>query len=188
MQNFSTTRIANARSNRAYRCFPAWSITTSSVRNSSARAVIGIAVEVARAVGADVTHVERAARLAKADLRTEMVGEFSRTAGNHGRYYALHDGETVDVADAIAEHYKPRFATDELPASVVGICVALADKLEALVGLFGIGERPTGDKDSVRAQAPCDRDPAHPDRKAGAAGADTFVRHRERRARVQDHD
>ena len=109
--------------------------------------VIGIAVQVARAVGADITHVERAARLAKADLRTEMVGEFPELQGTMGRYYALHDGETVDVADAIAEHYKPRFAADELPASVVGICVALADKLEALVGLFGIGERPTGDKD-----------------------------------------
>jgi len=109
--------------------------------------VIGIAVQVARAVGADITHVERAARLAKADLRTEMVGEFPELQGTMGRYYALHDGEAVDVADAIAEHYKPRFAADELPASVVGICVALADKLEALVGLFGIGERPTGDKD-----------------------------------------
>jgi glycyl-tRNA synthetase beta chain len=109
--------------------------------------VIGIAVQIARVVGADVNHVERAARLAKADLRTEMVGEFPELQGTMGRYYALHDGEAADVADAIAEHYKPRFADDELPASVVGICVALADKLEALVGLFGIGERPTGDKD-----------------------------------------
>jgi glycyl-tRNA synthetase beta chain len=109
--------------------------------------VIGIAVQIARMVGADVNHVERAARLAKADLRTEMVGEFPELQGTMGRYYALHDGEAADVADAIAEHYKPRFADDELPASVVGICVALADKLEALVGLFGIGERPTGDKD-----------------------------------------
>jgi glycyl-tRNA synthetase beta chain len=64
-----------------------------------------------------------------------------------GRYYALHDGEPVDVADAIAEHYRPRFADDGLPASKVGICVALADKAEAVVGLFGIGERPTGDRD-----------------------------------------
>src|SRR5882724_1276728 len=109
--------------------------------------VIGIAVQIARMVGADVNHVERAARLAKADLRTDMVGEFPELQGAMGRYYALHDGEAVDVADAIAEHYRPRFAADELPASVVGICVALADKLEALVGLFGIGERPTGDKD-----------------------------------------
>jgi glycyl-tRNA synthetase beta chain len=109
--------------------------------------IVGIAVEIARRVGADVTHVERAARLAKADLRTEMVGEFPELQGTMGRYYALHDGEAVDVADAIAEHYRPRFADDGLPASQVGLCVALADKLEALIGLFGIGERPTGDKD-----------------------------------------
>jgi glycyl-tRNA synthetase beta chain len=109
--------------------------------------VVGVAVEIARAVGADVTHVERAARLAKADLRTDMVGEFPELQGTMGRYYALHDGESVDVANAIAEHYRPRFADDDLPASTVGMCVALADKLEALVGLFGIGERPTGDKD-----------------------------------------
>jgi glycyl-tRNA synthetase beta chain len=109
--------------------------------------VVGIAVEIARAIGADVGHVERAARLAKADLRTDMVGEFPELQGTMGRYYALHDGEPVDVADAIAEHYRPRFAEDDLPASQVGMCVALADKLEALVGLFGIGERPTGDRD-----------------------------------------
>jgi glycyl-tRNA synthetase beta chain len=109
--------------------------------------LVGIAVQIARAVGADVAHVERAARLAKADLRTEMVGEFPELQGTMGRYYALHDGETVDVADAIAEHYRPRFADDELPRGLVGVCVALADKLEALVGLFAIGEKPTGDKD-----------------------------------------
>jgi glycyl-tRNA synthetase beta chain len=109
--------------------------------------LVGIAVEIARAISADVTHVERAARLAKADLRTEMVGEFPELQGTMGRYYALNDGESVDVADAIAEHYRPRFADDALPASVVGTCVSLADKLEALVGLFGIGERPTGDRD-----------------------------------------
>jgi len=109
--------------------------------------IVGIAVEIARMTGVDVTHVERAARLAKADLRTEMVGEFPELQGTMGRYYALHDGEAVDVADAIAEHYRPRYADDDVPASIVGACVALADKLEALVGLFGIGERPTGDRD-----------------------------------------
>ena len=109
--------------------------------------IVGIAVEIARMIGVDVTHVERAARLAKADLRTEMVGEFPELQGTMGRYYALHDGEAVDVADAIAEHYRPRYADDDVPASIVGACVALADKLEALVGLFGIGERPTGDRD-----------------------------------------
>jgi glycyl-tRNA synthetase beta chain len=76
-----------------------------------------------------------------------MVGEFPELQGIMGRYYALHDGLSVEVADAIEDHYKPRFAGDELPRNPVGICVALADKLETLVGLFGIGQIPTGDKD-----------------------------------------
>jgi glycyl-tRNA synthetase beta chain len=109
--------------------------------------VTGIAVEIAKALGVDETHVERAARLAKADLRTLMVGEFPELQGIMGRYYAQHDGEAPDVAGAIEEHYRPRFADDALPASMVGTCVALADKLETLVGLFGVGEKPTGDKD-----------------------------------------
>jgi glycyl-tRNA synthetase beta chain len=109
--------------------------------------ITGIAVEIAKTLGVDRTHVERAARLAKADLRTEMVGEFPELQGLMGRYYAQHDGEPADVATAIEEHYRPRFADDELPASPVGTCVALADKLETLVGLFGIGEKPTGDRD-----------------------------------------
>jgi glycyl-tRNA synthetase beta chain len=106
-----------------------------------------IAVAIAKALGADRTHVERAARLAKADLRTDMVGEFPELQGLMGRYYAQHDGEPADVATAVEEHYRPRFADDALPATTVGTCVALADKLETLVGLFGIGEKPTGDKD-----------------------------------------
>lgn len=109
--------------------------------------VTGIAVEIAKLLRVDVTHVERAARLAKADLRTLMVGEFPELQGIMGRYYAQHDGEAPDVAIAIEEHYRPRFADDALPASMVGTCVALADKLETLVGLFGVGEKPTGDKD-----------------------------------------
>jgi glycyl-tRNA synthetase beta chain len=109
--------------------------------------ITGIAVEIAKMLGVDRTHVERAARLAKADLRTEMVGEFPELQGLMGRYYAQHDGEPADVATAIEEHYRPRFADDALPASPVGTCVALADKLETLVGLFGAGEKPTGDKD-----------------------------------------
>jgi glycyl-tRNA synthetase beta chain len=109
--------------------------------------ITGTAVAIAREIGADPTHVERAARLAKADLRTLMVGEFPELQGVMGTYYAWHDGEPQDVADAIEEHYHPRFAGDALPASLVGTCVALADKLETLVGLFGIGERPTGDRD-----------------------------------------
>jgi glycyl-tRNA synthetase beta chain len=106
-----------------------------------------IAVAVARELGADLAHAERAARLAKADLRTEMVSEFPELQGTMGKYYARHDHESNDVAVAIEEHYRPRFAGDRLPSSTVGICVALGDKLEALAGLFGIGERPTGDKD-----------------------------------------
>ncbi|TSE33680.1 glycine--tRNA ligase subunit beta [Tepidimonas charontis] len=90
---------------------------------------------------------DRAALLAKADLLTDMVGEFPELQGIMGAYYARHDGEDVRVADAIEDHYKPRFAGDALPRDAVGLCVALADKMETLVGLFGIGQLPTGDKD-----------------------------------------
>jgi len=89
----------------------------------------------------------QAAQLAKADLVTDMVGEFPELQGTMGRYYALHDGLDPAVADAIEDHYKPRFAGDELPRNPVGIVVALADKLETLVGMFGIGNLPTGDRD-----------------------------------------
>jgi glycyl-tRNA synthetase beta chain len=90
---------------------------------------------------------EQAARLAKADLLTDMVGEFPELQGVMGRYYALHDGLDHAVADAIEDHYKPRFAGDDLPRGPVGVVVALADKLETLVGMFGIGNLPTGDRD-----------------------------------------
>jgi glycyl-tRNA synthetase beta chain len=90
---------------------------------------------------------ERAAWLAKADLLTGMVGEFPELQGTMGRYYATHDGESAEVAEAIEHHYRPRYAGDALPDSTVGCIVALADKLEALAGLFGIGQQPTGDKD-----------------------------------------
>ena len=90
---------------------------------------------------------DRAAVLAKADLLTDMVGEFPELQGIMGRYYALHDGEPAEIADAIEDHYKPRFAGDELPRNPVGICVALADKLQTLADMFGIGQLPTGDKD-----------------------------------------
>ena len=89
----------------------------------------------------------QAAQLAKADLVTDMVGEFPELQGIMGRYYALHDGLDAAVADAIEDHYKPRFAGDELPRNSVGLVVALADKLETLVGMFGIGNLPTGDRD-----------------------------------------
>ena len=88
-----------------------------------------------------------AAQLAKTDLVTDMVGEFPELQGTMGRYYALNDGLAPEVADAIEDHYKPRFAGDTLPRNEVGVVVALADKLETLVGMFGIGNVPTGDKD-----------------------------------------
>ncbi|HKW84955.1 MAG TPA: glycine--tRNA ligase subunit beta [Burkholderiaceae bacterium] len=90
---------------------------------------------------------DRAALLAKADLLTDMVGEFPELQGVMGGYYARHDGESQTVAEAVEDHYKPRFAGDTLPRNPVGLIVALADKLETLVGLFGIGQLPTGDKD-----------------------------------------
>jgi len=98
-------------------------------------------------IGAPLAESDRAALLAKADLVTDMVGEFHELQGTMGRYYAQHDGEPPAVADAIAEHYWPRFAGDALPEGPVAQSVALADKLEALAGMFGIGQVPTGDKD-----------------------------------------
>ena len=109
--------------------------------------VQNLATQIGNAIGADTNHVARAAELAKADLVTDMVGEFPELQGIMGRYYAQHDGEAADVAEAIADHYRPRFAGDELPSGNVGCAVALADKLDTLVSFFGIGEKPTGDRD-----------------------------------------
>ncbi len=106
-----------------------------------------LAGKIARLIDADPLLAERAAWLAKADLLTGMVGEFPELQGIMGRYYAQHDGEPAVVADAIAEHYLPRFAGDRLPDSPVACCVALADKLDTLIGIFGVGAIPTGDKD-----------------------------------------
>jgi glycyl-tRNA synthetase beta chain len=89
----------------------------------------------------------RAAELCKCDLLTEMVGEFPNLQGIMGRYYALHDGEHPAVAQAIDDHYRPRFAGDDLPGEVIGQALALADRLDTLVGIFAIGQIPTGDKD-----------------------------------------
>jgi glycyl-tRNA synthetase beta chain len=102
---------------------------------------------VARALGADDKLAERAAELSKADLLTGMVGEFPELQGVMGRYYALHDGEPPQVADAIEAHYRPRFAGDQLPEDPVSCSVALADKLYLLAAFFGIGQQPTGEKD-----------------------------------------
>jgi glycyl-tRNA synthetase beta chain len=111
--------------------------------------VQAIARAIAQQLGGDALalQADQAALLAKADLLTDMVGEFPELQGIMGRYYAKHDGLSDDIAFAIEDHYKPRFAGDELPRNMAGICVALADKLETLVGMFGIGEIPTGDKD-----------------------------------------
>jgi len=94
-----------------------------------------------------VAQADLASQLAKTDLVTDMVGEFPELQGIMGGYYALNDGLPAEVAHAIEDHYKPRFAGDELPRNPVGVIVALADKLETLVGMFGIGNLPTGDKD-----------------------------------------
>ena len=111
--------------------------------------VRAIARAIGQQLGGDVLaqKAAQAAQLAKTDLVTDMVGEFPELQGTMGRYYALNDGLTPDVADAIEDHYKPRFAGDTLPRNDVGVVVALADKLETLVGMFGIGNLPTGDKD-----------------------------------------
>ena len=106
-----------------------------------------LAGKIARALGADALLAERAAELAKADLLTGMVGEFPELQGIMGRYYALHDQEPAAVADAIEAHYRPRFAGDKLPEGPIACAVALADKLDAIAGLFSVGRQPTGDKD-----------------------------------------
>lgn len=106
-----------------------------------------LAAAIAALTGADALLADRAAMLAKGDLVTNMVGEFPELQGVMGRYYALADGEDAGVAAAVEEHYRPRFAGDTLPSNDIGIALALADKLETLAGMFGIGQLPTGDKD-----------------------------------------
>jgi glycyl-tRNA synthetase beta chain len=114
-----------------------------------AQRVAAIASAIGTQLGGEklAQQADQAALLSKADLLTDMVGEFPELQGTMGRYYALHDGLPDDIADAIEDHYKPRFAGDTLPRGQVGVCVALADKLETLAGMFGIGQLPTGDKD-----------------------------------------
>jgi glycyl-tRNA synthetase beta chain len=111
--------------------------------------VRAIAKAIGQQLGGDglAQSADTAAQLAKSDLLTDMVGEFPELQGIMGGYYARHDGLSNEVADAIEDHYKPRFAGDELPRNTTGLVVALADKLETLVGMFGIGNLPTGDKD-----------------------------------------
>jgi glycyl-tRNA synthetase beta chain len=111
------------------------------------RRLVKLAATIAETIGADPVQAARAAELAKADLVSGMVGEFPELQGVMGRYYALHDGEAPEVADAIRDHYAPRGPTEPVPSAPVSIAVALADKLDQLTGFFGIGEKPTGSGD-----------------------------------------
>jgi len=106
-----------------------------------------LAAEIAKTIGADVEKAKHAARLAKADLVTGMVGEFPELQGLMGRYYALDQGVDPEVADAVRDHYKPVGPSDTIPVSAVGQAVALADKLDTLTGFWSIDEKPTGSKD-----------------------------------------
>jgi glycyl-tRNA synthetase beta chain len=106
-----------------------------------------LAAEIAPLVGADVEQTKRAAKLAKADLLTEVVGEFPELQGLMGKYYALAQGEDASVAAASEEHYKPQGPNDRVPTDPVSIAVALADKIDVLVGFWAIDEKPTGSKD-----------------------------------------
>jgi glycyl-tRNA synthetase beta chain len=106
-----------------------------------------LAATIATQLDADKQLAIRAAELSKCDLLTEMVGEFPNLQGTMGRYYAQHDGEAPAVAEAIDHYYRPRFAGDALPEGVIGQALALADRLDTLVGIFAIGQLPTGDKD-----------------------------------------
>lgn len=109
--------------------------------------VAQLAKYIATQTGGNATYAERAGILSKADLSTEMVGEFPELQGIMGTYYGIHSGEPTEVAQALNEQYQPRFAGDQLPESTTGAAVALADKIDTLVGILGIGKHPTGDKD-----------------------------------------
>ena len=111
------------------------------------RRMMKLASAIAPHVAADAKQAERAARLAKADLVTEMVGEFPELQGLMGRYYALHDGLPAEIADAIADHYRPQGPRDDVPAAPLSMAVALADKIDTLAGFWAAGEKPTGSRD-----------------------------------------
>ena len=112
------------------------------------RRVTALAVELSKSIpGADAEKAREAAGLAKADLRTEMVGEFPELQGIMGRYYALADGKSGEVAEAIADHYRPQGPGDKCPTAPVSVAVAMADKIDTLAGFFGVDEKPTGSKD-----------------------------------------
>ena len=112
-----------------------------------AKRIESLSTYIANIVGANVDHSARAGLLAKTDLVSDMVGEFADLQGVMGGYYALNDGEDAAVATAISEHYHPRFAGDTLPSTNEGLVVAIADKLDTITGIYGIGQGPTGSKD-----------------------------------------
>ena len=109
--------------------------------------IANLAAFIAAQIHSNIDWAQRAGHLSKADLLSNMVGEFAEMQGIAGTYYAKHDGEPAEVAAAIREHYLPRFAGDELPATLTGAAVALADRFDTIVGIFGIGQPPTGSKD-----------------------------------------
>ncbi len=111
------------------------------------RRIAAISRKLAKFMSLDENTIERAARLAKCDLMTQMVGEFPQLQGTMGRHYALHSGESVAIAEAIEQHYLPRFAGDTIPASAAGQLVGLADRVDTLVAIFAAGSRPSGNKD-----------------------------------------
>ncbi len=137
------TRLADRREPLAAVTFQA---QLGSLADKSAR-VTALAGQIARVAGFDPAAAQRAAELAKCDLLTSMVGEFPELQGVMGRDYARHDGEPEEVAAALAEQYLPRFAGDALPTTGAGLALAIADKLDTLVGIFAIGQKPTGTKD-----------------------------------------
>ena len=133
-----------------------------------------LAGEIAAKIGADPKKAERAARLAKADLTTGVVGEFPELQGVMGRYYALHDKEDADIADAMRDHYKPVGPSDAVPTGKISIAVALADKLDALTGFFAAGEKPTGSGDPFALAPRCAGRHPHPAGKQTAPAAERF--------------
>jgi glycyl-tRNA synthetase beta chain len=106
-----------------------------------------LAVSIATAIGGETALADRAAQLCKCDLLTNMVGEFPELQGLMGRYYALHDGEPSEVAEALREQYLPRFAGDELPATRTGMALSIADKLDTIAGIYATGQKPSGTRD-----------------------------------------
>ena len=143
---YAADRKATLESRRAALATVTFQAKLGSLADKSAR-ITALAVQIARTTGENPAHAQRAAELAKCDLLTAMVGEFPELQGVMGRYYALHDGEPDEVAAALAEQYLPRFAGDLLPATNAGLALAVADKLDTLVGIFAIGQKPTGARD-----------------------------------------